>query len=471
MNNRQLEARLTRAVDRAAPHDLDEVLSRCREQDGKGIPMTTTNTNRPALWRALIAACLALVLLGTGAGLLYQRTNAVASVVSIDVNPSIELRVNRQEEVLSCTPINEEARLVLEGMNEGRDLEGAKLTVAANAIVGALIQHGYLDGLSSAILVSVEDGNEQRALRMEEELRSAIGGMLEAQAPSVTLLSQTLTGQAGSSHHHHGSQQAAGEPGAQQAAAISSGKAALVERVLALRTADASAQDAETEPLFAQLSALTVEELNDLLEAGETRMPIGRDAAVKAAQEYAGVLALGSKVAAEADPELDERPACYEVELLINGQEYEYQVDAFTGAVLAGRANVLAVSPAASPAPAATPTPTATPAPAAPAPSAAPPPASAPSAAPAGLIGEEAAWAAACGYAGCSRSEVRYAACELDYEDGLPDCYELEFCWNGSQYECEVDCRTGAVRQCEHELCDEEGHDCHTGRHHSGGHH
>lgn len=467
MTDRELEARLARAVDRAAPDDLDDLLSRCREQDGKGIAMTTTKTSRPARWWAPIAACLALVLLSGGAELLYQRTNAVASVVSIDVNPSIELRVNRREEVLSCTPINEDARRVLEGMDEGRDLEGAKLTVAANAIVGALIQHGYLDGLSSAILVSVEDGDAQRALRMEEELRDSIGSVLAAQAPSVTLLSQTLAEGAGSSHHHHSAQQAADGSGTQQGA-VSSGKAALVERVLALRGADAGAQDANYEAQFAQLSALTVEELNDLLEAGETRTPIGREAAVQAAQEYAGVLALGDKVPSEADPELDERPTCYEVELVVNGQEYEYQVDAFTGAVLAGRANVLAVTPMATPTPAATPAPTATPAPAAtPAPTAAP----APSAAPAGLIGEEAAWAAACAHAGCARGEVSYASCELDYEDGTPDCYELEFCWNGSQYECEVDCYTGAVRQCEHELCDEEGHDCHTGSHHGGRHH
>ena len=28
-------------------------------------------------------------------------------------------------------------------------------------------------------------------------------------------------------------------------------------------------------------------------------------------------------------------------------------------------------------------------------------------------------------------------------EDGRPECYELEFCWNGNQYEYEVDCYTG----------------------------
>lgn len=37
-----------------------------------------------------------------GGGLFYQQANAVASVVSLDVNPSIELKVNRNEKVLAC---------------------------------------------------------------------------------------------------------------------------------------------------------------------------------------------------------------------------------------------------------------------------------------------------------------------------------------------------------------------------------
>ena len=48
-----------------------------------------------------------------GGGLFYQRANAVASVVSLDVNPSIELKVNRSEKVLVCTPLNEDAKAIL----------------------------------------------------------------------------------------------------------------------------------------------------------------------------------------------------------------------------------------------------------------------------------------------------------------------------------------------------------------------
>ena len=422
MTDQKLETRLARELAQAAPNDLEGVLSRCQEQNGKVIPMTKTKAARPIRWRALIAACLALVLVGGGAGMFYQNANAVTSVVSIDVNPSIELRVNRDGKVLSCTPLNEEAHIALEEMNDGKDLEGAKLTVAVNAIVGALVRHGYLDGLSSAILVSVEDRDQARAQRMEEELRSTIGDLLEAQAPNATLLSQTLTQETGNS--------ASGSQTVERVHPISSGKAALVNQILAMSE--------NTEPdAFDKLAALTVEELGDLLETNETRIPIGKSAACWAAQEYAGTLVLSSNVVGDVDPELDKRPAYYEVELVVSGQKYEYKVDAFTGEVISGQNDILFFVdpsvPETSLKPVTTPKPD-------------------------GLIGEEAAWATVCTHAGCALGDLSYSKCELDYENGVPHCYELEFCWNGNQYDYEIDCYTGGVLKQEWEVCDEEHH-------------
>ena len=116
----------------------------------------------------LAAACAALVLLGAGGGgLFYYQSYAVASVVSLDVNPSIELKVNRGERVISCTALNTEAAVLFD-MNGGADLKGTKLDVAVNAIVGALVREGYMDSISSAILISVEDKDQaERVLPFE----------------------------------------------------------------------------------------------------------------------------------------------------------------------------------------------------------------------------------------------------------------------------------------------------------------
>lgn len=450
MSDKELERRLGRAVEHAAPDDLEGVLSQCREQKGKVIPMTKTMTGRRVLG-GLLAACLALALVGGIGSAWYQRAYAVASVVSLDVNPSIELRINREEKVLSCIPLNEDARTVLAEMGEGQDLKGAKLDVAVNAVVGALVRHGYFNGLSSAILVSVEDKNQTRAAQLEAELKETIGSVLEAQAPNTTILSQTVTQEYISS----------GVNGTGDALQISSGKAALVDQVIGLQNLTGSEQDVLYQKLFEQLSSLTVEELSDLLKAGETRIPIGKSAAASSVEDYAGTMAFSS-VTTDVDPELDELPAHYEVELHTPWGKFEYKVDAFTGVILSGPANVpaLAEQPAETPEKKPEPEPTAPAEPAAPA-------ITSPT-----LIGEEGAWEVAYKHAGCTADETLFTSCKVEYERGIPYCYELEFCFGDIQCEYEIDCSAGTILKYDQERCDNRlhGHGTSGNGHHSEDH-
>ena len=218
MTNEKMEQRLAAAVEKTAPNDANGVLSRCEERKGTVIPMTTKKTTKRR-WTSLIAACLAVMLLG--GGLFYQRANAVASVVSLDVNPSIELKVNRSEKVLVCTPLNEDAKAILADMGNGADLKGAKLDVAVNAIVGSLVRNGYLDSISSAIMISVEDKDTARAEKLQRELTSTVDGVLQTSESRASVLTQTLT------------QDAVLEQRARENS-ISTGKAALVNRVLTI---------------------------------------------------------------------------------------------------------------------------------------------------------------------------------------------------------------------------------------------
>ena len=315
MTNEKMEQRLAAALEKTAPDDVNGVLSRCEERKGTVIPMTTEKTaNRK--WTALIAACLAVMLLG-GGGVFYQRANAVASVVSLDVNPSIELKVNRSEKVLVCTPLNEDAKAILADMSNGADLKGAKLDVAVNAIVGSLVRSGYLDSISSAIMISVEDKDTARAEKLQRELTSTVDGVLQTSEAKAAVLTQTLTQDAGREQQARENK-------------ISTGKAALVNHVLALNSA----------LKFDTLAKLSVEELKDLAEAGAPAMPIGKAAAAYAAEQYAGTTAVDS-VTAEVDSELDESPAHYEVELHTAWGEFEYLVDAYTGKVLSGQKDLL----------------------------------------------------------------------------------------------------------------------------------
>ena len=411
MTNEKMEQRLAAAVEKTAPNDVNGVLSRCEERKGTVIPMTTKKTTKRR-WTSLIAACLAVMLLG-GGGLFYQRANAVASVVSLDVNPSIELKVNRSEKVLVCTPLNEDAKAILADMSNGADLKGAKLDVAVNAIVGSLVRNGYLNSISSAIMISVEDKDTARAEKLQRELTSTVDGVLQTSESRASVLTQTLTQDAGLT------QQA-------RENSISTGKAALVNRVLALNAT----------LKFDALAKLSVEELKDLAEAGAPAMPIGMDAARTAAEEYAGTTAVDS-VTAEVDSELDEFPAHYEVELHTAWGEFEYLVDAYTGKVISGQKDLLTTASTPS-----TPNVTTKPSDQKPDPSGT-----------AQDIGYAKAKSIALNHAGVSENEAYDMDIELDDEDGIL-VYEVEFKSGNMKYDYEINAATGAILKHESELDD-----------------
>ena len=427
MTSEKLEQRLASAVEKTAPNDVNGVLSRCEERKGTVIPMTAKKMAKKTTkrkWTTLVAACLAVMLLG-GGGLFYQQANAVASVVSLDVNPSIELKVNRSEKVLVCTPLNEDAKAILADMGNGADLKGAKLDVAVNAIVGSLVRNGYLNSISSAIMISVEDKDTARAEKLQRELTSTVDGVLQTSESRASVLTQTLTQDAGLT------QQA-------RENSISTGKAALVNRVLALNAT----------LKFDALAKLSVEELKDLAEAGAPAMPIGMDAARSAAEEYAGTTAMDS-VTAEVDPELDESPAHYEVELQTARGEFKYLVDAYTGKVLSGQKDLLAAVSASNETtkpsgqkPASASNETTKPSDQKPAPS--------------GTvqdIGYAKAKSIALNHAGLRENQAYDMDIELDDEDGTL-IYEVEFKSGNMEYDYEIDAASGAILKHETELDD-----------------
>ena len=403
MTNEKMEQRLASAVEKTAPNDVNGVLSRCDERKGTVIPMTTKKTTKKR-WTTLVAACLALVLLG-GGGIFYQQAHAVASVVSLDVNPSIELKVSRREKVLVCTPLNEDAKAILADMGGGADLKGAKLDVAVNAIVGSLVRNGYLNSISSAIMISVEDNDTARAEKLQRELTSTVDGALQTSEAKASVLTQTLTQDAGL---------------AQQARenSISTGKAALVNRVLALNPA----------LKFDALAKLSVEELKDLAEAGAPAMPIGTDKAMDIAAAAFGKASTAKMAYSAVDPELDESPAHYEVEITSQtGEEFEYKVDAYTGAILESKreaadgTEVPVVQP------------------------------SKPAAS--GDIGYAKAKSVALNHAGVSEGKAYDMDIELDDEDGTL-VYEVEFKSGNMEYSYEINAATGVILKHEAEIDD-----------------
>ena len=189
MKKRELEESLRRAVQREAPDVLPSILAAVEDQRRIRLmenPVKEKKMRRPLVW-AVMATAAALVLVA-GSLLGYALLGRVESIATIDVNPSVELRIGRKEKVTGVTALNADAQGLLDGM----DLKGTDLNVAINALIGSMVRCGYISELKNSVLVSVEDSNAARGQKLQEEITADITQALEQSAIEAAVLSQTL---------------------------------------------------------------------------------------------------------------------------------------------------------------------------------------------------------------------------------------------------------------------------------------
>ena len=102
MTDRDIEVRLAEAIRHAAPDRLEQILSQCNDQEGAVIAMNEKKTRKPIhRWKIWAGAAAAALLLAVGLWG-YNANYGVDSIIGIDVNPSVELRINRSEEVFKA---------------------------------------------------------------------------------------------------------------------------------------------------------------------------------------------------------------------------------------------------------------------------------------------------------------------------------------------------------------------------------
>ena len=126
MKKRELEESLRRAVQREAPDVLPSILAAVEDQRRIRLmenPVKEKKMRRPLVW-AVMATAAALVLVA-GSLLGYALLGRVESIATIDVNPSVELRIGRKEKVTGVTALYADAQGLLDGM----DLKGTDLNV------------------------------------------------------------------------------------------------------------------------------------------------------------------------------------------------------------------------------------------------------------------------------------------------------------------------------------------------------
>ena len=444
MTDQELEQKLRTALEHAAPDDFQGVLARISPKartEQAPIPFEAAARKKKRRWAPLAAAaCLALVVAAGGGGW-YLQNNTVASVVSLDVNPSVTLNVNAKETVLSAVPVNEDGGDILAGM----DLTGVQLDVAMNAIVGALLTNGYVDELANSILITVEDDDAGRGARLQQELTAQAGAILESYQVNGAILSQTI-------QNSQQLQELSDTYG------ITTGKAALIQTIV---------DNGNSLHTFEELVGLSINDLNLLYTSlitapaepstgdgtsgsGTAAEPaptiqssgqasdsayIGVEAAKSAAFAHAGLDA-SQVTMGEVDFDYEDGRMVYELEFYANGAEYEYDIDASTGAVAkssqeggrtqtgSGAGSGGASGNVSSGAGSGT--------------------AQSGAGGTSADIGREAALAAALNHAGVSQDQVYGLEVKQEYDDGRLE-YEIEFKTGSWEYEYTISATDGAI--------------------------
>ena len=444
MTDQELEQKLRTALEHAAPDDFQGVLSRISPKartEQAPIPFEAAARKKKRRWAPLAAGARPGLGAAGGGGGWELRNNTSGPGVSLDVNPSVTLNVNAKETVLSAVPVNEDGGDILAGM----DLTGVQLDVAMNAIVGALLTQGYVDELANSILITVEDDDAGRGARLQQELTDQADAILANTSVNGAILSQTI-------QNSQQLQELSDTYG------ITTGKAALIQTIV---------DNGNSLHTFEELVGLSINDLNLLYTSlitapaepstgdgtsgsGTAAEPapaiqssgqasdsayIGVEAAKSAAFAHAGLDA-SQVTMGEVDFDYEDGRMVYELEFYANGAEYEYDIDASTGAVVkssqeggrtqtgSGAGSGGASGNVSSGAGSGT--------------------AQSGAGGTSADIGREAALAAALNHAGVSQDQVYGLEVKQEYDDGRLE-YEIEFKTGGWEYEYTISAADGAI--------------------------
>ena len=252
---------------------------------------------------ATISTLCVVCLLVVG-GLYYNNNYKVTSKVGIDVNPSVELKINQKEKVLEVIANNEDGKKIISDM----DLKGSDINVAVNALIGSMVKNGYITELANSILISVENNDNAKAESLRQEILSQIN------MENISIISQTVNEEQeliDLSNEYN----------------ISLGKVKIIKQIMANNNL----------LKFDQLADLSINELNLILKDNENtsgtaseKAYIGEDKAKEIALNHANVTNITNyKIELDFDDVM-----VYEIEFKANNKEYEYEIDALTGDII-----------------------------------------------------------------------------------------------------------------------------------------
>lgn len=328
MKNKDIEKIIKTNFDNETPEVFDKILKKCKEKEIKEMKKEKKNN----FFKDFLAvASLAVVALVLGILVFNNQTNSLKSTVMFDVNPSVEIQVDKKDTITSAKALNVDGKKILEDM----DLKGSKLNIGVNAIVGSMYKNGYIDELKNSILVTVDSKDKNHAASLEDRITKEINKSLKTYNIDSAILSQIydLDDEIERKAREYG---------------ISEGKAELLEKIIESNLTNKNGNKYK----FEELVDLNINELNVILNSknkkvnnvtssgnASTKSYIGVEKAKQIAFNAAGV---NSNNIYDLEVELDYeyRTMIYEISFNANGREYEYEINAVNGSIINGEKEI-----------------------------------------------------------------------------------------------------------------------------------
>jgi len=249
ISNREIEERLKTSVEHLTPNIRSRIIERCKEESEPVLihHKNKSHLRRVRLYQIIAAAAVLFLAFSIAIPLMHkQKFENVAAVIDIDVNPSIELSINNKDRVVKVKAVNDDAKAILEDM----DLRGTQTNVAINAIMGSMLEHGYLQTDTKYVLVSVESKTKVSSEELEQKVCSDMDTILSNYSVDAQILTQVMTNDdnVADISDNYG---------------VSQGKATLIKHIMLM---DNSYYEDE-------LSRMSISELDALLTELEERVP------------------------------------------------------------------------------------------------------------------------------------------------------------------------------------------------------
>lgn len=332
MKDKEIKKRIKASFSLEVPDVLDNILKICEEKKGfdESMVKKKKELERNNLFvNYKLLGGLVCVLLGVFSFVDLYRYNTlymVDSIVELDVNPSIELKVNKDNDVIDATPLNNDGKKVLGNM----DFDNIDLDIAVNAIIGSMIKNGYLTVDENSILVSVKNNDIEKGKKLQKEISDEIDEILKLMSIDGSILSQSLDN----------------DKNVDKLAEkydISEGKAKLINNIIESGITNLRG-DVYTEE---DLSKLSINDLNLLLTSKEKKIDnitsSGSSASDKgyiSKTEVKDIVFKDAGVSSNKVYDLEIEFDCenskliYEIEFKVGNKEYDYEVDAKTSNIL-----------------------------------------------------------------------------------------------------------------------------------------